>query len=92
MRTVEDNGGVHINSGILNHAFVVLAKALGGKAWEKAGLIWYETATDARLSRSSTVRQFATLTHGAARRLYGPGSEEADAVGGAWGHVEISWA
>jgi Zn-dependent metalloprotease len=38
----DDNGGVHINSGILNHAFFKVATALGGKAWEKAGRIWYE--------------------------------------------------
>src|ERR1043166_736750 len=39
--TPEDNGGVHINSGIPNHAFYLVAIALGGKAWQKAGQIWY---------------------------------------------------
>ena len=29
-----DNGGVHINSGIPNHAFYLLATALGGRSWE----------------------------------------------------------
>ncbi|AYC33626.1 M4 family peptidase [Pseudomonas cavernae] len=38
-----DNGGVHINSGIPNRAFVLVAKALGGNAWDVAGRIWYET-------------------------------------------------
>ena len=33
----EDNGGVHINSGIPNHAFYLAARRLGGFAWEKAG-------------------------------------------------------
>lgn len=37
-----DFGGVHINSGILNRAFVLAAKSLGGRAWEKAGKIWYQ--------------------------------------------------
>lgn len=37
-----DNGGVHINSGIPNHAFYLFAAALGGKAWERAGGVWYE--------------------------------------------------
>lgn len=39
----KDSGGVHINSGIPNRAFVLTAKALGGNAWEVAGRIWYET-------------------------------------------------
>ncbi|WP_024645352.1 M4 family metallopeptidase [Pseudomonas syringae] len=39
----KDRGGVHINSGIPNRAFVLAAKALGGNAWEVAGRIWYET-------------------------------------------------
>ena len=36
-----DNGGVHINSGIPNHAFYFVAIQIGRYAWEKAGLIWY---------------------------------------------------
>lgn len=39
----KDRGGVHINSGIPNRAFVLAAQALGGYAWEVAGRIWYET-------------------------------------------------
>ncbi|HEY5730465.1 MAG TPA: M4 family metallopeptidase, partial [Anaerolineales bacterium] len=37
VKTVSDNGGVHINSGIPNRAFYVTAMELGGYAWEKAG-------------------------------------------------------
>ena len=44
-----DNGGVHINSGIPNHAFYLVATELGGNAWEKAGAIWYATLRDSRL-------------------------------------------
>jgi Zn-dependent metalloprotease len=44
--TSQDNGGVHINSGIVNHAFYVTAIEIGGNAWEKAGQIWYKTLTD----------------------------------------------
>lgn len=29
-----DDGGVHINSGIPNHAFYLAAMAIGGKVWE----------------------------------------------------------
>ena len=37
VNTSSDNGGVHINSGIPNHAFYITALELGGYAWEKAG-------------------------------------------------------
>ena len=40
VETTDDNGGVHINSGIPNRAFYLTAKELGGYAWEKAGKIW----------------------------------------------------
>jgi Zn-dependent metalloprotease len=34
-----DYGGVHINSGIPNHAFYITAIELAGNAWERAGVI-----------------------------------------------------
>ena len=37
VETTDDNGGVHINSGIPNHAFYLAATAIGGHAWEAAG-------------------------------------------------------
>lgn len=38
----KDSGGIHINSGIPNHAFYVAAMTLGGHAWEKLVHVWYE--------------------------------------------------
>jgi Zn-dependent metalloprotease len=38
-----DRGGVHINSGIPNRAFVLAAEALDDEPWETAGRIWYDT-------------------------------------------------
>ncbi|MFX4416400.1 M4 family metallopeptidase, partial [Acinetobacter baumannii] len=32
-----DNGGVHINSGIPNHAFYLAAIAIGGNSWDVTG-------------------------------------------------------
>jgi Zn-dependent metalloprotease len=55
-----DAGGVHINSGIPNRAFVIFAKSLGGRAWETAGKIWYETLL--QLSRTSQFGDMAKLT------------------------------
>lgn len=61
--TSDDNGGVHINSGILNKAFCDFAVSLGGPAWTKAGRIWYvtliekvQTNTDFKAFRDMTVQ------------------------------------
>jgi len=40
VRTYADNGGVHINSGIPNHAFYLASTQIGGYAWEKVGRTW----------------------------------------------------
>jgi Zn-dependent metalloprotease len=37
-----DNGGVHINSGIPNHAFYLAATDFGGYAWSAVGKVWYQ--------------------------------------------------
>ena len=90
VQTYEDNGGVHINSGIPNHAFYLAAVAIGGKAWEKAGRIWYETLRDARLKPSATFRTFARLTVVNAGQLFGQGGSEQQAVLQAWAAVGIT--
>jgi Zn-dependent metalloprotease len=90
VQTSEDNGGVHINSGIPNHAFALAAIQIGGHAWEKAGRIWYETLRDPRLRPTASFRSFARLTVANADRLYGHSSTERQAVRDAWGEVEIT--
>ena len=85
--TATDNGGVHINSGIPNHAFYLAAIALGGHAWEKAGLIWYTTLCDSRLSANAQFQDFANLTADNAGRLFG--DVEQQAVINAWQQVGI---
>ncbi len=87
--TVEDNGGVHINSGIPNHAFFLLSIALGGNAWEKAGLIWYNTLNDPKLKPSASFSTFANLTIINAGHLYGSSSVEKKAVQDAWHQVGV---
>ncbi len=89
VQTRDDNGGVHINSGIPNHAFYLTALALGGKAWERAGLIWYRTLTSGTLSPTSDFAAFARATVAAAEAEYGEGSEEADAVREGWTGVGV---
>lgn len=89
VHTYEDNGGVHINSGIPNRAFYLACMALGGYAWEKAGRVWYETLCDPKLRPSTGFRRFAQLNVANAARLYGPGGEEEAAVREAWTAVGI---
>jgi len=90
VHTMADNGGVHTNSGIPNKAFGELALKLGGPAWEKAGRIWYEALRDPRVRANATFRQFAGRTLAIARRLYGRGSDEANAVDASWKGVGVA--
>ena len=87
--TISDNGGVHINSGIPNHAFYIIATELGGHAWEKAGQIWYVTLRD-RLGASSNFQDCANLTYQVAGDLFGAGSIEQQAVKKGWTEVGLS--
>ncbi len=84
----EDNGGVHINSGIPNRAFHLAATMIGGNAWERAGLIWYRTLCDRLTSTASFVR-CALATIAVARDLFGGGSAEERAVQMAWREVGV---
>jgi Zn-dependent metalloprotease len=86
--TSDDSGGVHVNSGIPNHAFYLVAVALGGFAWERAGRIWYETLRDAQLSSTAQFADFARLTVVHAADLFGSAAEQA--VVDAWRQVGIS--
>ena len=90
VETFNDNGGVHINSGIPNKAFYETATTMGGYAWEKAGRIWYETLRDSGLRQNTGFRRFANLTVATAGRLYGPGSVEQAIVANAWASVGIA--
>lgn len=89
VRTSADNGGVHINSGIPNRAFYLVAEALGGNAWESPGRIWYETLTNGSLPPAATFSVFARATIRTAADLFGQESSGHDAVRGAWETVKV---
>jgi Zn-dependent metalloprotease len=89
VRTASDNGGVHINSGIPNHAFYLAASAVGGYAWEGVGRIWYETMSARSVGPTTQFRGFAAATVESAERLFGRGSTEVKAVAEAWTAVGI---
>lgn len=80
---------VHVNSGIPNHVFYLVATSLGGRAWERAGQIWYDALTSGRLSPTATIADFARLTAAVAYERYGPG-EVHNAIQHAWGSVAVS--
>lgn len=87
--TQSDSGGVHINSGIPNRAFCLVALALGGHSWEKAGQIWYATLLDTNLIRTANFSVFANLTTKNAGHLFGSSSVERKAVIDAWKTVGV---
>jgi Zn-dependent metalloprotease len=86
VQTFADNGGVHINSGIPNHAFYLAATQLGGHAWDGAGRIWYDVLTGGELAGDADFTSFARLTADAAD-AYGP--QARDAVLLAWDAVGV---
>ncbi len=82
VETVDDNGGVHLNSGIPNKAFWAAATAIGGHSWEGAGRIWYAALTGDRVTPTTDFAGFAAATLAVA-------GEHADAVAAAWTSVGI---
>lgn len=91
-----DNGGVHINSGIGNKAFYLLARggshhkggSMTGIGADKAAKIWYRALTT-YMTSSTTFAGARTATIDAATALHGVGSPEALAVASAWALVGV---
>ncbi len=79
--TQDDNGGVHLNSGIPNRAFVLAARAIGGEAWQGAGRVWYAALTSG-IAADCDFATFAAATVAAA-------GQHADAVAAAWRTVGV---
>jgi Zn-dependent metalloprotease len=80
--TSQDNGGVHLNSGIPNRAFQLAATAIGGSTLEGAGTIWYAALTGGDVRPTTDFAGFAAATVVAA-------GEHADAVRAAWEQVGV---
>ena len=81
IETTSDNGGVHLNSGIPNRAFVIAARAIGGESWQGAGRIWYAALTSGLAPRTD----FATF----ARATVAAAAEHASIVEDAWREVGV---
>lgn len=87
VNTRDDNGGVHINSGIPNRAFYLAATKLGGNAWERAGYVWYDTVCDKSLPKNADFVTFAQLTIQHAEKRFD--ASVAQAVREAWEQVGV---
>lgn len=90
VRTTEDHGGVHINSGIPNRAFYLLVEGLpgGGIGRSKAHQIFYRTLTS-KLNKGSDFQDMRAGAVLSANELYGSGSVESQKVKAAFDAVEI---
>jgi bacillolysin len=84
-----DQGGVHINSSIPNHAFYLLAEGLDGAIGiGKAEQIFYRALSQHLMANSQFVdARLACVA--AAREIFGAGSEEEQRTGAAFDAVEI---
>ncbi|MGI9351876.1 MAG: M4 family metallopeptidase [Rhizobiaceae bacterium] len=89
VNTTGDNGGVHINSGIPNHAFYLYSNYIGGNAWERPGQIWYLSLQKIN-NPHATFNDWAAQTMEAAIELHGAGSWEMIMLRRAWKLVGIS--
>jgi Zn-dependent metalloprotease len=89
VRTSDDDGGIHMNSGIPNHAFFLVAASIGGHAWEKAGRIWYMAARD-KFTSTTDFSAAAHLIYQSSTELYGDGSSEQRAVQYGWEGVGVT--
>jgi Zn-dependent metalloprotease len=86
-----DNGGIHVNSGIPNKVFYLVAKggthhrggSMTGIGADAAEKIWYKALTS-YMTSNTTFAGARVATLNAAAALYGLGSIQYNAVGQAW--------
>ena len=86
--TTDDNGGVHINSGILNRGFYLAAMRLGGETWEVLGQIWYAALIE-RLRPEADFADFVQATVDIAGERYGHGGCVQRIIAEAWSDVGL---
>lgn len=85
-----DNGGVHLNSGIPSHAFYLAAFDVGGYAWEKVGRVWYQAMCDKKLVPvNATFAAFKQATLNISSTLYGAKDTVTLAIENGWKNVGI---
>lgn len=88
--TTEDHGGVHLNSGIPNRAYVLAATAIGGRSWQTSAPIWWAALTGGDVGHDTDFAGFAAATVAAAERLHAVESAAVAAVRDAWSEVGVA--
>ena len=83
VETSDDDGGVHINSGIPNRAFHLAATGIGGSAAEGAGRIWFDALTGGGVTPTTDFAGFSEAVIAAA-------GEHTDTVTEAWRQVGVT--
>jgi len=81
----DDNGGVHMNSGIINHAYYLLAESISK---DKAEKLFYRALAN-YMTKSSQFIDCRLAFEKSAKDLYGDGSAEYNAVVSAFFQVGI---
>jgi Zn-dependent metalloprotease len=89
VETNDDNGGVHVNSGILNKAFYISAITLGGYSWQLLGRIWWKAMKE-RIAADCDFNSFARATVDVAAELGGSGGHVQLSIAQAWALVGIN--
>jgi Zn-dependent metalloprotease len=85
-----DNGGVHLNSGIPSHAFYLAAFDVGGFSWEKVGQVWYKAMCNKELvPTSATFADFKQATITESADLFGPTDKVTISIRNAWNSVGV---
>lgn len=87
VETSDDNGGVHINSGIINRAFYVACELMGDQ-WAP-GKVWYIALRD-RLRPKSNFLDAARLIYSVAGELAGTNSKLQKSIKSAFESVGLS--
>ena len=82
----QDNGGVHINSGITNHAYYLFAEEIGKS---KAEQVYYTVLKD-YLTRSSQFKDLRIAVETECEKRFGAGSTELAAARSAFDAVGIA--
>lgn len=89
IQTTEDNGGVHLNSSIINHCFYLLSEGMQGSIGiNEAAKVFYAANTN-HLTANSQFIDCRLACIAAADQLFGAGSAKSQAVAAAFDAVEI---
>ena len=81
IKTTQDNGGVHLNSGLMNRVFALACNAVAGNSWDTIGPVWYRVLSGGKLRSSATFREFVCLALDEAGDYRGAIEDSAKVVG-----------